>query len=159
MKRTACFLLMLLACLSLAVSCAAQPGKQDAITFAEGQYFAAAYLGYQEMTDLDAYARQYLDSDRLPVFHLSDGDYYLLIPRYEGMELSLYRNDLDTGAPSLVYEDPDCGPFILQCNVSDIFADATVELRYEDETVTFSPFISLKDGSVDIGTQGLLLTK
>jgi hypothetical protein len=159
MKRTACFLLMLLACLSLTVGCAAQPSKQDAIPFAEGQYYAAAYLGYQEMTDLDAYAQQYLDSDQLPVFHLSDGDYYLIIPRYEGMELSLYRNDLETGAPSLVYEDPDCGPFILQCNVSDIFADATVELRYEDETVTFSPFISLKDGSVDIGPQGLLLTK
>ena len=159
MKRIACSVLTLLACLGLAAGCAAQPGKQDAIPFAEGQYYAAAYLGYQEMTDLDAYAGQYLDSDRLPVLHLSDGDYYLLIPRYDGMELSVYRNDLETGTPSLVYEDPDCGPFILQCNVSDIIADATVELRYEGETVTFSPFISLKDGSVDIGTQGLLLTR
>ena len=132
---------------------------RDSIPFTGDQLYAAAYLGYQEMTDLDAYARQYLDSDRLPVFHLSDGDYYLLIPRYEGMELSLYRNDLDTGAPSLVYEDPDCGPFILQCNVSDIFADADIRLTYEGETVSCSPFISLKDGSIDVGEAGLLLTK
>lgn len=37
------------------------------------------------------------------------------------MHLSLYRNDLDGGPPTLLYEDPDCRPFILQCNVSDIF--------------------------------------
>ena len=48
---------------------------------------------------------------------------------------------------------------ILQCNASDIFADATIRLTYEGETAEFSPFISLKDGSVDLGTQGLDLTK
>ena len=75
------------------------------------------------------------------------------------MELSLYRNDLETSQPILIYQDPDCQPFILQCNASDIFADATIRLTYKDETAEFSPFISLKDGSVDIGTQGLDITK
>lgn len=118
-----------------------------------------AYLGYQQMEDLDDYTAQYLDSDQLPVHYISSGDFYLVIPRYAGMELSLYRNDMETMDPVLLYEDPDCKPFILQCNASDIFADATIRLSYGEETAEFSPFISLKDGTVDVGEQGLLLTK
>ena len=32
--------------------------KRDAIPFAEGQLYAAAYLGYQEMDDFDYYAEK-----------------------------------------------------------------------------------------------------
>lgn len=161
MKKTVFGLSALLLCLGLLSSCTSQPeaSKQDSISFEDGQYYAAAYLGYQQIDDLDYYVERYLDHDRLPIHYLSAGDYYLVIPRYAGMELSLYRNDLETSQPILIYEDPDCQPFILQCNASDIFADATIRLTYEGETAEFSPFISLKDGSVDIGTQGLNLTK
>ena len=55
---------------------------------------------------------------------------------------------------------PDKGEaFILQCNVSDIFPDVTVELTYNGETVEFSPYISLKDGSVQVGEYGVNITK
>lgn len=161
MKRTAAALLAPVVCLGLLAGCAGQEqtGGQESIPFKEGQLYAAVYLGYQEMDRLEEYAGRYLDSDQVPVHYLSDGDYYLVIPRYSGMHLSLYRNDLETSQPSLIYEDPNCGPFVLQCNVSDIFADATIRLTYEDETAEFSPFISLKDGSVDVGERGLDLTQ
>ena len=161
MKRILSYALTLLVCGSLLAGCAPQPqaGKRDDIPFAEGQYYAVAYLGYQQINDLDYYVEHYLDSDQLPTHYLSAGDYYLIIPRYSGMELALYRNDLDTSQPILIYEEPDCRPFILQCNASDIFADATIRLTYQDTEAEFSPFISLKDGSVDIGTQGLDLTR
>lgn len=151
----------LFVCLGLLTGCAAQPqaSKRDSIPFTEGQFYAAAYLGYQQPDDLSYYVEQYLDSDQIPVYYLSDGDYYLVIPRYTGMRLALYRNDLETLEPILLSEDPDCRPFLLQCNASDIFADATIRLTYGDETTEFSPFISLKDGSVDIGSQGLDLTR
>ena len=132
---------------------------QDNIPFTEEQYYAVAYLGYQQIEDLADYAQAYLDSDQLPVHYLSGGDYYLVIPRYSGMALSLYRNEIDGTEPVLVFEDPDCGPFILQCNASDIFADATIRLEYQGQTVEFSPFISLKDGTVEVGPNGLLLDK
>ena len=161
MKKRYFLFLAALMCLGLCAGCTQQPqaSKQDDIPFQEGQYYAVAYLGYQQIEDLDDYAVRYLDSDQLPVHYISSGDYYLVIPRYAGMKLSLYRNDMETSEPILLYEDPDCKPFILQCNASDIFADATIRLSYEEETAEFSPFISLKDGSVDVGTQGLLLTK
>ena len=149
---------LLLVCLG--AGCASGTEEEgEAIPFQEEQLYAAAYLGYQEMEDLDDYVQQYLDGNRPPVHYLSAGDFYLVIPRYSGMELSLYRCDFDTSEPILIYEDPDCQPFVLQCNVSDIFADGVVRLTYGEQTAEFSPFISLKDGSVEIGEAGLDLTR
>ena len=134
-------------------------GKQDSIPFEDGQYYAVAYLGYQQIEDLDYYTKNYLDSDKIPVHYISSGEYYLVIPRYSEMELKLYKNDFDTSQPALIYEDPDCEPFIIQCNASDIFADATVKLSYKDDNIEFSPYISLENGSVYIGQMGLNITK
>lgn len=143
----------------LLAGCAPETGsRRDNIPFSEDALYAVAYLGYQEMSSLDYYAGQYLDDEALPVHYLSDGDFYLIIPRYDGMELALCRNDLETSQPNLIYQDPDCRPFILQCNASDIFADATVALSYQGDQAEFSPFISLEDGSVQIGERGVLLT-
>lgn len=173
MKRSLAFSLALL-CLLLS-GCAAAPqnrtgasasssdnapaSKRDSIPFTDGQLYAAAYLGWQQPDGLAFYVEHYLDHDRLPTHYLSPGDYYLVIPRYAGMTMELYRNDFETGEAVLVFETPDCQPFLLQCNVSDIFADAVVRLSYEGRSAEFSPFISLKDGSVEIGPEGLELTK
>ena len=135
------------------------PSKRDNIPFAEGQAYAVAHLGYLEIENLDFYTQRYLDSEDLPVHYFSAGDYYLVIPRYEGTDLAMYRNDINTSSSTLVYEEPNCRPFIIQCNVSDIFPDATIRLTSEEGTVEFSPFISLKDGSLDVGEQGLDLTQ
>ena len=133
--------------------------KRDAIPFEAGQLYAVAYLGYQTADGLDYYVERYLDSDKLPVHYASDGDYYLVIPRYDGTSLSLYVNDFETSLGTLRFRDPDCGPFVIQCNVSDIFADVTVHLEYNGDMAEFSPFISLKDGSLIIGERGLDLTE
>ena len=160
MKR-AFFYFPLLLCLFLLGGCGGveEVSKRDNIPFQEGQLYAAAYLGYQQIDDLDYYLERYLDDSQLPTHYISNGDYYLVIPRYDGMELTLSRNDLETSQPTLLYEDPDCRPFLLQCNASDIFADATISLTYEGETAEFSPFLSLKDGSAEIGDRGLDLTR
>ena len=137
----------------------AAAGKHDAIPFETGQLYAVAYLGYQTTGGLDYYAQRYLGSDKLPVHYVSDGDYYLVIPRYDGMALSLYVNDFETSLGTLRFRDPDCGPFVIQCNASDIFTDATMRLEYNGETAEFSPCISLKDGALMIGEQGFDLTE
>ena len=131
---------------------------RDAIPFSEGEMYAVAHLGYQEMGSLDSYVQSELGGDSVPVHYLSSGDYYLIIPRYDGMKLSLYRGDIDSPEPTLIFEDPDCCAFVIQCNASDIFADATVVFEYGGETVEFSPFISLKDGTLDVGERGLDIT-
>lgn len=127
--------------------------------FEEGQLYAAAYLGYREIHRQAYDTEVWPDSERLPVHYLSGGEYYLIVPRYEKMTLRLYRNDINTLEPQLIYEDPDCRPFLVQCNASDIFADAVISLTHEGETVEFSPYISLENGSVQIGERGLDITK
>ena len=97
------------------------PSRQDSIPFTGDQLYAAAYLGFEEMEDLSYYTQRYLDSGDLPIHYFSPGEYYLIIPRYPDMSLALYKNDIQTGQPALVYEDPACEPFLIQCNISDIF--------------------------------------
>ena len=133
--------------------------KRDSIPFTDEQYYAVAYLGYQEMKDLSFYTEQYLDSGDIPTHYFSPGEFYLVIPRYDDMSLALYQNDIETMESSLKYEEPNCRPFIIQCNVSDIFPDATIRLTSGDQIVEFSPYISLKDGAVIEGERGLNITK
>ena len=133
--------------------------KKDSISFDDNQYYAVAYLGFQEIDDMDYYTDKYLVSNDIPVHYTSDGDYYLVIPRYPGMRLQLYKNDIESSESHIIYDDSSCTPFIIQCNVSDIFSDVTVRLTYEDRTIEFSPFVSLKDGTLNVGEHGVNITK
>lgn len=133
--------------------------KRESIPFSGDQLYAVACLGYGEMSELSYYTESYLDDENLPIHYVSPGEYYLIIPRYEGMEMRLYRNEFDTGEKVLFYEAAGSDPVIVQCNVSDIFPDVTIQLSYQAETVEFSPCISLKDGSVVVGDRGFDLTR
>ena len=140
---------------------AAETGEGDTarqIPFGEDQLYAVAYLGYQEMGDLSYYQEHYLNGENLPVHYISDGDFYLVVPRYGDMTMRLYWSDIETSERFLIYEDGESRPFIIQCNVSDIFPDVTVSLSDGTETVEFSPFISLMDGSVQAGERGIDIT-
>ena len=157
-KRFFSILLLILALCCAGCSSVEEERKIDRIPFDEDQLYAVAYLGYGELADLNFYTETYLDSDTLPIHYFSSGDYYLILPRYENMAVALYRNDMDTMEKSLVYESKNCEPFLLQCNISDIFSDVTVCLQWQEETVEFSPYISLMDGSVQVGERGLDIT-
>jgi len=133
--------------------------KIESIPFLKNQLYAVAYLGYGEVNEVSFYVQNYLDSENIPIHYLSQGEYYLVIPRYSNMTVSLYKNDMQTMDSSLLFEEKECRPFIIQCNVSDIFSDATICLTYSGETVEFSPFISLKDGTVEVGDRGINITK
>lgn len=178
MKKTLVFLLTLLLMLTL-IGCSDGPNtdmpntpdaqapeppdlseatKLDAIPFDDWQLYGVAYLGYEEMEDLTFYVENYLDHENLPIHYISSGEFYLIIPRYANMAMRLYRNDHESAERILVYEDAVSRPFIIQCNISDIFADAVICLTYQTETAEFSPYISLADGSVVVGEYGLDIT-
>ena len=74
--------------------------------------------------------------------------------------MRLYKNDMVTDSKTLFYEQTNGDAFVIGCNVSDIFPDVTVEITASDgEKVSFSPFISLEDGSVEVGERGLNITR
>lgn len=132
--------------------------KIDNIPFAEDQLYAVACLGYEGEENRSVYAERYLDSETLPIHYVSTGEYYLIIPRYADMAMRLYRNSMVTTEGTLIYEEAGSRPFIVRCNISDIFPDVTIQLTYQGETVEFSPYISLKDGNVEVGDRGLDIT-
>lgn len=170
MKKLLAFLLAFLLLLTM-IGCSNGPNtempntpdlpetsKLDAIPFDAGQFYGVAYLGYEEIEDLTFYVENYLDNENLPIHYISNGEFYLVIPRYADMAMRLYRNDNETAERILVYEEAVSRPFIIQCNISDIFADAIICLTYQTETAEFSPYISLEDGSVEVGEYGLDIT-
>ena len=159
------FAVLAVLCLALTACTQAAPSEEapalpyENITFQEGQLYAAAYLGWEEMEGLSDYQTAYLKGESVPVHYISPGEFYLIIPRYPDMAVKLYQNDINGAAPVLLFEAENCVPFVVQCNISDIFSDLTVELSYGGEAVSFSPYISLKDGSVQVGERGLELKK
>ena len=159
------FAVLAVLCLALTACTQAAPSEEEPalpyenITFQEGQLYAAAYLGWEEMEGLSDYQTAYLKGESVPVHYISLGEFYLIIPRYPDMAVKLYQNDINGAAPVLLFEAENCVPFVVQCNISDIFSDLTVELSYGGEAVSFSPYISLKDGSVQVGERGLELKK
>ena len=159
------FAVLAVLCLALTACTQAAPSEEEPalpyenITFQEGQLYAAAYLGWEEMQGLSDYQTAYLKGESVPVHYISPGEFYLIIPRYPDMAVKLYQNDINGAAPVLLFEAENCVPFVVQCNISDIFSDLTVELSYGGEAVSFSPYISLKDGSIQVGERGLELKK
>ena len=164
-QRKSIWVVLAILCIVLTACTQAAPSEEEPalpyenITFQEGQLYAAAYLGWEEMEGLSDYQTAYLKGESVPVHYISPGEFYLIIPRYPDMAVKLYQNDINGAAPVLLFEAENCVPFVVQCNISDIFSDLTVELSYGGEAVSFSPYISLKDGSVQVGERGLELKK
>ena len=131
--------------------------KRNNIPFEQHQMYAVGYAGYETMDDLRQFS-DYLDSFDLPCHYISSGDFYVIIPRYDGMDLKLYKNNIDNDEKELVFEMKNCQSFIVNCNISDIFYDATIILTYKDEKAEFSPYVSLKDGSIRVGEKGYNLS-
>lgn len=79
---------------------------------------------------------------------LDDGEeLYILIPKYYGSEVNLY--ELDTsGAENVIKYQLFSGEksLIVKANRSDIRPDTKVLLSYGEDSIEFSPSISLKDG-------------
>ena len=137
----------------------AKASRAVKLPYAEGQLYAAAWLGWQDTGNLSRYADLCPEIKEAPVLHLSDGEYWLILPRYPGTALEVNQLDINTSETRLVYSDPDCEALILQCNISDIFPDAEIRLRCAEGEAEFSPYLSLRDGSVVLGPEGLDLTR
>lgn len=138
------------------------PQEQLMERLAEDELCAIAYAGYDSADELQPYIDAYLDGVTPPTCYCSAGEAWLLIPR-PGTSVQLYRNDFETYPErssvycELLYEDSSGNPLILRCNASDIFPDATIVLTYQGKTVELTPYISLRDGSIQVGRAACLL--
>ncbi len=132
---------------------------------------AIAFLGSCDgsFSEVQAYLEDSGMVDAYPILGGLDGDLFLetagselyLIVQREDVDLSIYEQSMDpetgemlTGDLRAVYIAP--APFLLRCNLSDIIPNLLLSLESTTgETLEYSPFISLRDGSVSV-TEGIL---
>lgn len=133
------------------------------IQWEEQELFAVALLNYDyEKTEFDSVANDYLEQylgcsleDSAPRFELDGTELYLIIPRDPSVPVDIYEldfgvDDLEKG--ELLYSVVDEPYFILNCNVSDLFANVLLEGTSNGEEYSFSPSISLRDGTLNAVT-------
>ena len=101
-------LLLTLALTACSPSPDAEASRAAELPYTEGQLYAAAWLGWQDTGDLSRYADLCPGIEEAPVLRLSDGEYWLILPRYPGTALEVSQLDINTSEARLVYSDPDC---------------------------------------------------
>ncbi len=131
--------------------------KYKEIEYEDNEIYAVAYLGYNELTNLELY-EEYVDINCLNTYYLSTGEYYLIIPRYEDVDTRILFNDITSGGSTYFADLTNGKPFIVQGNISDIFPNITLEFKYQEEVYSYTPYISLKDGSFIVSDEGINIT-
>ena len=107
----------------------------------------------------------YKDSSKLVeagAFFLDLGgdEYYYIEPRYDQTKINIYKNDINNEESELILSTITQKAVVVKCNESDIFSNVTIELiTNEGKTTKFSPYISLKDGTLVINEEGFFIKK
>lgn len=109
------------------------------------------YLGGSESSYDYSIVDKYFTKEEQKTFitaELGGEEMYLIIPRYEK---ETYLNKLEMtedGGTNRVRYMMSMPPFFVKCNVSDIFPNAEITFNHKGIEYVYSPYISLKDGSV-----------
>ncbi len=144
-------------------SIAVTPKEMPAnIQWNAGDLYALVFLGYgQELPEteleqaLTAYAPDDMVSD-ISCYDMSGDEFYLIIPKYKDTEINVYtydfvdptmENSVEMETKDLLFSPESAIPFVYRANISDIFSNGLIELTLPDTTTSFSPCISLKDGT------------
>ena len=115
------------------------------------QLLGLIYLGGAEVNyDYSIVDKYYTkeEQEQFVLAELGGEELYLVIPRYE---TKTYLNKLEMGENGETIKQNhmmSMPPFFVKCNMSDIFSNAEISFNYKGKEYIYSPYISLKDGSV-----------
>lgn len=140
----------------------------------EGGYLCGmALVGYSEEIlyplseneQLSAYLESYPelnDMTKEQVVYCTGNELYIIYPADSAIKLTIYENFIDEENDfaeckcNILYSNSG-EPILLKCNVSDIIPNVIVRIEGDDgEFIEFSPFISLKDGTLSLPEGGLV---
>ncbi len=121
------------------------------VTGPENSLGTVLFLGYHGTIDEKLVLELPQALAELPLIQMGGGEIYVIIPRYEEETITLNsvlwseeRGEPVPQEPGTVYDTA----ILVACNESDIFSNIVVTLTLGEESVSFSPYISLMDGSV-----------
>lgn len=130
------------------------------LDFEDNQVLAVFYIGGTNDTYNYSLAEKFFTLEELKSFkdiEIGGEEKYLIVPRYKGTvevhSLTLAENEeIKSSLKEIVYK-----PFYITCNASDIFPNSRIELTTRLGEFVYTPYISLKDGSVVVTDNVLLV--
>lgn len=120
--------------------------------YADEHLYAIKFLGY----GIDP-SENYKNTDLIDV---GGDEFYLIVPRFDECEVKVKMmnfgdfSDMSAYETLNVFTSNNGEPFILKCNVSDIYSNVAVTMTGAGGSASFSPRISLEDGSLIAGELG-----
>ena len=154
----------LLAICAALVSCGNTGGKStgdefQSINWRDNDAAAVICVGmYTNESDLrdsgllDRYSKSY-GLENLETVQTKGDEWYIVIPRHSKATVKVNAVEIDENCnlhKSMLLAEMDGRPFLLRCNVSDLYCNVAISIEGKDgkPLVDYSPMISLKDGSV-----------
>ena len=139
-------------------------GKEENLQAIEDAYteclYGITFLGYEstegEITPPYAYIDQEAFQKMEAVMYEGD-EYYLIVPKNEDVKVEIFTYDaMDPigGIGDYLYQSETGVPIIIRCNVSDLYPNTVIRFEQGDKSVSYSPYINLMDGSVEIEEGG-----
>ena len=139
----------------------------EAVEWDADSLVAVTYLGYAETlgdaqlnNNLKTWASQYDTLSRVTsasLVELPGTEVYYLLPRHADATITIFDTSLNDEGELVVGQSIYEGgpePILLLCNVSDLFPNCTITVTGGGQEITFSPFISLQDGSLMLPEMG-----
>lgn len=90
-----------------------------------------------------------IDVNNLDKVNLEGQDNFVIIPKYKETRFYIYRLDMNENAEfneTLIFETSNA--FYINCNPSDLYSNVKIVAEYENNKYEYSPWYSLKDGSL-----------
>lgn len=117
----------------------------------DGKHLGIIYIGGLEEDYDYTTVDKYFNTRDFETVALEGEEKYLIIPR--NCEVEVYSISMDEVDEvdfimSEKYIKTMNKPFYITCNVSDIIANSLLRVRKEGKQYSYSPYISLKDGSL-----------
>lgn len=99
---------------------------------------------------LDRYSKSY-GLENLETVQTKGDEWYIVIPRHSKATVKVNAVEIDENCnlhKSMLLAERDGRPFLLRCNVSDLYCNVAISIEGKDgkPLVDYSPMISLKDG-------------
>jgi len=126
------------------------------------QVLAIFFLGGVEGEYDYSLAEKYYSKEDIKNFEtvaLDGEEYYLIVPRYNNTVTVSSLTMTEDGGTAAKIEKEFSKPFFLKCNISDIFSNAEISLEHDGVEYKYSPYVSLKDGSIVTQDFVLLVTQ
>ena len=99
---------------------------------------------------LERYSKSY-GLENLETVQTKGDEWYIVIPRHSKATVKVNAVEIDENCnlhKSMLLAERDGRPFLLRCNVSDLYCNVAISIEGKDgkPLVDYSPMISLKDG-------------